>query len=406
MRNDDSFATGDSFPLRVQQTYDKKETPCLLQAYALALERVDEEIDDHLRAAYALLDQRADAVVVTAALLTGPYRHGDLPVSEIQSVFGSNIGNLVARASADGLLTTPTEPRRIGDLRRWLEEVSVDIRTVVLRVGLQLGTVEALAGKERSGEEDQNDDAADVARETFDLYVPLADRMGMGALRTRLEDASFRLLQPAVHAEMTKSLQPIREEDQACLALIENGVAQLLNQRGIDATIQGRTKGLYSLYRKMRRLDSSLDEVMDRIGLRIIVDSVETCYQVLGLLHTRFRPVPGTFDDYIGFPKENGYQSLHTCVYPVPDISAKPVEFQIRTEAMHHEAEYGVAAHWLYKDQEETRTEGQEQLDRLRDLLSEENRDLNSEAFLERLHRRVSDDRLVLPRWTTSLLAL
>jgi len=105
------------------------------------------------------------------------------------------------------------------------------------------------------------------------------------------------------------------------------------------------------MYRKMRRLDTSLDDLMDRIGLRIIVPSVEECYAVLGLLHTRVRPVPDTFDDYIGFPKEHRYQSLHTCVYPVPDISAKPVEFHVRTEAMHREAEYGVAAHCWYKNQ-------------------------------------------------------
>jgi GTP pyrophosphokinase len=114
---------------------------------------------------------------------------------------------------------------------------------------------------------------------------------------------------------------------------------------------------------------------------------------VLGLLHTRFRPVPGTFDDYIGLPKENGYRSLHTCVYPVPDVSVKPVEFQIRTEEMHRQAEYGVAAHWLYKDQEDAKAEDQRQLERLRELLPEGDQTFDLAAFLDRLHRQVYDER-------------
>ena len=183
---------------------------------------------------------------------------------------------------------------------------------------------------------------------------------------------------------MSECIEPIREQDQICLSPLEDGVARLLARRGLDATIQSRTKGLYSLYRKMRRLDASLDDVMDRVGLRIIVPSVEACYEVVGLLHTRFRPVPGTIDDYIGFPKQNGCQSLHTCVYPVPEVSAKPVEFQVRTERMHREAEYGVAAHWLYKNHVEAEEEDRRQLDRLRELLPHEDETVDPGEFVER----------------------
>ena len=387
---------GNSFEAQVRQSYSDAEAAKILRAYTYAVERLEDEADRHLRAANVLLDQRADAVVVTAALLIPPHQQGDLSAHEIKSLFGDAMSDLVVRASDEGILAPGTEVHRMQDLRRWLTSISVDVRTLVLRVGLRLGALEGLAEGTESG--NQDGDQKDIAQETMDLYVPLADRMGMGALRTRLEDACFRLLQPAVHAEMTRSIESIRKQDQICLSLLEDGVTRLLEQRGVDATVQSRTKGLYSIYRKMCRLESSLDDVMDRIGLRIIVPSIEACYQVLGLLHTRFRPVPGTFDDYIGFPKENGYQSLHTCVYPVPDISIKPVEFQIRTEAMHREAEYGVAAHWLYKNREGARAEDRRQLEELCQLLPESDEGFDFDAFLDRLHRRIRDDRLVVFR--------
>jgi GTP pyrophosphokinase len=374
----------------------------VLRAHACTLERSESQEDRFTRAAGILLDQRADAVVVTAALLTPPHRRGDLPSPEIKARFGDEISNLVVRASRDSAPPDGGEAAQSKDLRKWLRAISVDVRTLVLRVGLRVATLEALAeGPPPAGrdEDDRSTSARktqDLARETLDLYVPLADRMGMGALRTRLEDASFHLLQPATHAEMTQSLERIRQQDQLCLSLLRDGVGKLLQQRGIDARLEGRVKGLYSIYRKMCRLDSPLDDVMDRIGLRIVVPSVEACYHVLGLLHTRFRPVPGTYDDYIRFPKENGYRSLHTCVYPVPDVSAKPVEFQIRTEAMHREAEYGVAAHWLYKNEAEAEAEEQRQLEKLRQLLPDEGEELDLGAFLHRLQRRVYDDAVMV----------
>jgi len=389
--NDDPVTDGNGFCARVQRAFGRRDTALLLRAYTCAVEHSEPDADDHLRAAHILLDQRADAIAVTAALLAQPHRRGDLAASEIESRFGEEMSSLVQRAASDGLLQADTEAQPSHDLRRWLTSLSVDVRTVVLRIGLRLGALEELAERHQDGDQDR--DQKDLARETLDLYVPLADRMGMGSLRTRLEDVCFRLLQPAVHAEMARSIEPIREEDWICLSLLKDGVGQLLEERGIDAAIEGRAKGLYSIYRKMRRLDSSLDDVMDRIGLRIIVPSVEACYGVLGLLHTRFRPVPGTFDDYIGLPKENGYRSLHTCVYPVPDISVKPVEFQIRTEAMHREAEYGVAAHWLYKDQAEAEAEDQRQLEWLRELLPNGKETFDHAAFVEHLHRQVYDDR-------------
>lgn len=381
-------------PARIQHRFGTSDAAMALRAYDCAVERLGRHRNGHRRAASILLEQRADAAVIAASLLAPAYQQGLLSGTEIAQLFGKQIASLVVGASTDQVLRQRAKGCRVPDLRRWLASISVDLRTVALQLGVHLAALEAYA----DGEKDQgpDEDAEDAARQALELLVPLADRMGMGSLRTRLEDACFRLLQPALHAEMAKKVEPIRRQDQFCLLLLKDGVERLLAERGFSAAVEGRAKGLYSIYRKMRRLDISLDEVMDRIGLRIIVPSVGACYGVLDLLHTRFRPIPGAFDDYIGLPKANGYRSLHTCVYPVPDVSVKPVEFQIRTEEMHREAEYGVAAHWLYKDVEEAEGENRRQLKWLRGLLPEGDAPIDHAAFVRHLHRHVYGDRLTI----------
>lgn len=232
-----------------------------------------------------------------------------------------------------------------------------------------------------------------LARETLECHVPLADRMGLLGLRKRLEDASFWILEPRLYKELTLRLAPDQAEDELCLVVLRAGVKRLLEEHGIVGLVQGRTKGLYSLYRKMRRLNCPPGSIMDRIGLRVIVPSIAACYRVLELLHTRFSPVPGTFDDYIAHPKANGYRSLHLCVYPVPDLLYKPVEFQIRTFQMHHQAQSGAAAHWRYKIEEDREPEGEARLKWLCGLLDQREPALDRAAFVQRLYHQVFDDR-------------
>jgi len=182
---------------------------------------------------------------------------------------------------------------------------------------------------------------------------------------------------------------PIREEDAQCLAILKKAVDRLLEKNEIKAIVQGRIKSFYGIYRKMLRKGKSFHDILDRIGMRIIVATVPECYAVLGLLHTHFQPVPGSFDDYIGLPKDNGYQSLHTCVYPVRNISHKPIEFQIRTELMHREAEYGVAAHWQYKQGGKAITESDLQKTLWMKGLVKQHLGMSSERFIEVLHQQV-----------------
>jgi (p)ppGpp synthase/HD superfamily hydrolase len=171
-------------------------------------------------------------------------------------------------------------------------------------------------------------------------------RLGLAALVTELQDACFAIVLPAEYQQLARSLKRTPAEDAERLAVLTGSFRRLVQRDGIACALQSRIKGLYSLYRKMVSRGRGLEGIRDRAGIRIIVGSIDDCYRVLGLVHTHFAYVPGTFDDYIGAPKTNGYRSLHTCVSAVDHLMA---EIQIRTLQMHLEAEYGRAAHWRYK---------------------------------------------------------
>jgi (p)ppGpp synthase/HD superfamily hydrolase len=372
-----------------RQSFKDIDATLVLQAYERVAERFGTGLAVAIRAADILLRQQADPIVVTAALLVPLRRDGATGPVEVRSLFGDAIADLVEKVVPPKSLCVDAYVPPEEGLRLFLESISQDIRAVVLHLGLRLADLETLAA-----EEDGKNRA--IAQETLNLHVPLADRMGLGVLRVLLEDVCFRILEPAIYEELARKLEPLQAEDAVCLGVLKEGIQHLLARNGLHGAVYGRTKGLYSLYCKMRRQERPLHEIMDKIGLRIIVSSVEECYAVLGLLHTHFRPIPGTFDDYIGLPKENGYRSLHTCVYPVPGMSHKPVEIQIRTELMHHEAQFGVAAHWRYKSEEQVALATDVQLQWLRRLLAQHERAFDHIAFLDQLRHQVLDDSLVV----------
>jgi GTP pyrophosphokinase len=352
------------------------------------VERLGADQAEQISAADMLLHHHAEPIVVAAALLVPLRRCGCIEPDELRSLFGEDIANLVERILREDNFPADTDARHKEHLRSFLESNAQDPRIAILRIGLRLAELEKPA--------DQNDNRRhDMAQETLELYVPLADQMGMRELCMRLEDVCFRVLEPSVYEELARNVEPIQREDAICLELLEEGVRRLLEQNGVNATVYGRTKGLYSLYRKMCRRECSVQDIMDKIGLRIIVSSVGECYIALGLLHTHFRPIPGTFDDYIGLSKDNGYQALHTCIYPVTGISYKPVEIQIQTELMHQLAQFGIAAHWRYKGNEAELVH-ERQVQWLRSLLSQHERSVNHAEFIERLRRQVFDNKLVI----------
>ena len=235
-----------------------------------------------------------------------------------------------------------------------------------------------------------------MAQETLDLFVPIANQLSLGNLRRRLEDACFYTLDPEGYLALKKKVTPIQADDDRCLRILLAGVQRLLDNNNIQSRLQGRTKSLHGIHRKMTLTGKTLEEIMDRIGLRVILNSVPECYTVLGLLHAHFKPIPGTFDDYIGLPKDNGYQSLHTCVYPVREISHKPIEIQIRTELMHMEAEHGAAAHWRYKSEADVKKHDYQRLQWIQGLAHQHENAVSTEAFVELLYRQVFSDHMVV----------
>ena len=338
----------------------------------------------------SLIGCSVDHVTLASVLLVHLRRAGRLGQRDL-SEFGSAIASLVEQASPLAVLRTDTAEHRQADFAEFFASLEDDTRIFVVRAVLR---VAELSDVVQSIESEGRDNVA-LARETLDVYVPVAGELGFRELRRRLEDLSFRILEPNEWRRISEALDPVRTTDEECLKLLIQSVSRFVHAGGLSAMVSARTKGTYSLYRKMRRTGRSVENIMDKLGMRIIVGSIPDCYAVLGLLHSHFRPIPGTFDDYIAVPKASGYRSLHTCVLPMHGVSDKPVEFQIRTQQMHNEAEFGLAAHWRYKrgdTVEQTRTRQHQWLE----MVSEDSWRYSPSVFVERLRQRVFEDAVVV----------
>ena len=385
LRNTLGLARDGLFIAGINREFKAAEAALLTKAHAFSRERASSL--KPYRVAELILDQGADAVTIAAALLAPILWHGHAELEEIRELFGPAVADTLRDFKSPSVLRTDTEPHRRQDIHALLGSLAGNPRKALLLIAFRLIELE-------SAFETPGADFHPVALETLDLYVPIANRLGLGGLCRRLEDACFHILNPDDYETLEQQVAHIRAEDDKCLKILMEGVKRLLNKNDIQGSIQGRTKSLYSIRRKMIRIGKALDDIMDRIGMRIIVASVPECYAVLGLLHTHFKPIPGTFDDYIGLPKDNGYQSLHTCVYPVREVSHKPIEFQVRTELMHMEAEHGRAAHWRYKN--EIAVNGHLQGQWMNGLVHQHGQAQSAKAFIQLLHRQVYEDHLVV----------
>ena len=386
-RNTLELAHDGLFIEKIKSGFQAAEAGLLTKAHAFSREKATSAGSLSFRVAELIRDQGVDAVTIAAALLAPTLWHGCAELAEIKQHFGQAVAGTLRDFKSPLVLRTDTEPHRREDIHVLLGSLAGNPRKALLFIAFRLIELE-------SAFETHGADVRSMAQETLDFYVPIANRLGLGELCRRLEDACFHILNPDDYETLEQQVAHIRAEDDKCLQILMEGVKRLLTKNDIQASIQGRAKSLYSIYGKMSRTGNPLDEIMDRIGLRIIVLSVPECYTVLGLLHTHFKPIPGTFDDYIGLPKDNGYQSLHTCVYPVREISHKPIEFQVRTELMHMEAEHGRAAHWRYKT--ESASNGHPQGQWINGLVHQHGRAENARAFIQLLHRQVYEDHLVV----------
>ncbi len=287
----------------------------------------------------------ADEDMMIAALLADRRLREVLSEAEIAAGFGEPVASLVRNVRTLNALPGCVADERKSEeqaerLRRLLLALVDDVRAVLIKLAYRLERLRLLASA-------SYEDRRCVARETLEIYSPLANRLGVSQLKWELEDLAFRYLDPISYKRIAKGLEARRSEREAYVEQFRDELQALLRAAGIEARISGRPKHIYSIWKKMRRKGVGLDELFDILALRVIVDDVSQCYATLGIVHTHWQTIPKEFDDYIANPKPNGYQSLHTVVI---GQGGKPVEIQIRTRRMDEFAEQGVAAHWMYKE--------------------------------------------------------
>ena len=290
---------------------------------------------------------RDDADLLAAAYLFGAHDVLREPEEWLRSRFGPSVAQLVNDLRILMRLSERTRPRdgsadsgQAEALRKMLLAMVNDLRVVLLRLASRLQTLRYFVAEERA-------DVVPFARETLELFAPLANRLGIWQMKWELEDLSFRILEPQVFQRVAQWVEERREERESFIAQAMSDLRTMLVDAGIDGEVSGRPKHIYSIWRKMQTKHLAFEQLYDVRALRVIVDSEQDCYQILSLVQARWQTVASEFDDYIAKPKPNGYQSLHTVVL---DAGGKPLEIQIRTRRMHESAELGLAAHWRYKE--------------------------------------------------------
>ncbi len=277
---------------------------------------------------------------VIAALLHDVLEDTPVKHEELAAAFGDEVAEIVEGVTKLTRVQYSTvEEAQMENLRKMLIAMAKDIRVIMIKLADRLHNM-------RTMEFQTPDKQLSKSRETMDIYAPIAHRLGMERLKDELEDLSLLYLDPVGYQEITRTLDQRSEIMQKFIVDMEARIENRMQEEGIQCKVYGRLKHLYSIYRKMYTQNLSMEEIFDLCAFRVIVDDLADCYNVLGIIHEMFRPVPGRFKDYISTPKPNGYQSLHTTVIGADGI---PFEVQIRTIAMHMTAEYGVAAHWKYK---------------------------------------------------------
>lgn len=305
--------------------------------------RISEEpyIIHPFEVAKILADLRVDKNTIIAALLHDILEDTDSKPEEIEKLFGSDVLNLVTGVTKLGKFQFKSkEERQAENFRRMFIAMANDVRVIFLKLADRLHNMRTLNYMAQNKQQR-------IAQETLDIFAPLANRLGIGKIKAELEDLSLRYLNPEKYFEIAQLVAQKKTERDLTVQLLIDKISVSLKQNKIKADISGRAKHYYSIYKKMKRLNIAFHDLYDITAVRVIVDDEKECYEVLGVIHSQFKPIPGRFKDYIAMPKSNGYRSLHTSVL---GPRQKPLEVQIRTREMHHVAEYGVAAHWRYKE--------------------------------------------------------
>jgi len=346
--------------------------------------------EPELAVADLLVDLSMDYEVVAAALLHEPVVAGLLKPPVLREDFGPSIARLVdgiAKLDAIGELHQSGQHagQQLERLRKMLLAMAQDLRVVLIKLAMQLHALRQLG---RQPVEEQRR----IARETLDIFSPLANRLGIGRIKWEMEDLALRYLDPAVYKQIAAALDQRRVDREHYINRVMDELRDCLRQAGIRAEVGGRVKHIYSIWRKMQHKKLSFERIFDVRAVRVMVDSVSDCYAALGVVHARWNHIHREFDDYIAHPKPNGYQSLHTAVV---GPEGRAVEVQIRTFNMHQNAELGVAAHWCYKEGGEGPGEASaRQIAWLRQMLEYREEDSDPGDVLERFKAEAFQDRV------------
>jgi len=345
-------------------------------------------LEHPLQTALIVADLGLDANCVVAALLHDVVEDCGVEPKELEQKFGSEVTNLVDGVTKLGKLAKPADSAvvkskksvddpqaQIESLRKMFIAMAEDIRVVIIKLADRLHnmrTLKALSADKRRT----------IARETMDIYAPLAHRLGIWQLEWELEDLSLRYLDPVKYKEVTQLVAARREERERYITQVIRILNDELKKAGIKAEVYGRPKNIYGIYTKIKKYSADgkeFSDIYDLLAVRVLVDEIKDCYNALGTIHSLWRPIPGQFDDYIANPKDNMYQSLHTTVMA---LDAKPLEIQVRTYEMHRLSEYGIAAHWRYKEGAKGDMRFDEKVAWLRQLMDWQ-RELSMPDFLE-----------------------
>jgi len=333
----------------------------------------EDYVNHPMEVAAILADLELDAETIAAALLHDTVEDTALTAEEVEREFGHEVATLVEGVTKLGRISLRSDQQQQAEnIRKMMIAMAEDLRVVLIKLADRLHnmrTLEPLPDLKRRK----------ISRETLEIYAPLAHRLGIGQVKWELEDLAFRYLEPEAYEDVAKRIFRKRNEREALVSDLREILARELEGMGIKADITGRPKHIYSVWQKMTRENKDFTEIYDLSAIRVNVDAVKDCYGVLGVVHSLWKPVPGRFKDYVAMPKSNGYQSLHTTVIT---HTGEPIEIQIRTHEMHRIAEFGVAAHWAYKEGGKDASFDQK-LSWLRSLLEWQNEMGDAESFLD-----------------------
>ena len=332
----------------------------------------EDYVQHPLEVASILADLTLDGSTIAAALLHDTVEDTPLTLEEIRKEFGPDVAHLVEGVTKLSRISFRSAQQiQAENIRKMLLAMAEDIRVVLIKLADRLHnmrTLDPLPEIKRKR----------IAKETLDIYAPLAHRLGIGQIKWELEDLAFRHLEPEAYAEVVSRVARKRQERERLVSDLREILARELEKIDMKAEITGRPKHMYSIHQKMSREEKDFSQIYDLLAIRVLVDSVKDCYGVLGVVHSLWKPLPGRFKDFIAMPKSNGYQSLHTTVI---SHSGEPIEIQIRTFEMHRIAEFGVAAHWAYK--EGTEGPSDQKLAWLRLLMEWQKEVVDAESFVD-----------------------